>query len=145
MVHCASGKSFCVAIAQMCAAVCRIFRSSSLSSEVISLIGSGSVVVSASSVDTAEVATFGGVMRERLNKFTFPASPRHAAGWIAASGGALATAFARRIALHEGGPTRRARRAANCIFPAVTSPACEARLATGERAPTRAAPGTQFI
>ena len=42
MVHCASGKSFCVAIAQMCAVVCLILSSSSDSSLVRSFTGSGS-------------------------------------------------------------------------------------------------------
>ena len=42
MVHFASGKSFCVAMAQMCAVVCLILSSSSDSSLVRSLIGSAS-------------------------------------------------------------------------------------------------------
>jgi len=41
MVHCAVGNSFCVAMAQMCAVVCLIFRSSSDSSLVRSLMGTG--------------------------------------------------------------------------------------------------------
>ena len=40
-MHCAVGNSFCVAMAQMCAVVCLIFRSSSDSSLVRSLMGTG--------------------------------------------------------------------------------------------------------
>lgn len=53
IVHCASGNSFCVAMAQMCAVVCLILSSSSDSSLVRSLMGSGAGASAASGSATA--------------------------------------------------------------------------------------------
>jgi hypothetical protein len=49
MVHCAFGKSFCVAMAHICAVVCRIFRRSSDSALVRSLIGGATTSTAAAS------------------------------------------------------------------------------------------------
>ena len=133
MVHCAFGNSFCVAMAQMCAVVWRIFSSSSDSSLVSSLMGSGA----ASAAEASGSATALEKMlawRRPATRFQAEAAPGVTTDATGTAAGRDPASAAAALTPRDIGanPTRRAAAAIMLVLP---TRAALALTTAGARAP----------